>query len=668
MKTLNVFLVIIMTMVLLVSNVNVWAQTSHILNVPFFSQVDTLWSGYILGPGPYTIGSDGCTMTSATMTIAAFGFDINPSTYNIWLQNNNGYTSQSGFIWSKIAEYTSNIVKDAGSGDTIKEELDRRYPVIAKTDHYPNTDHWFLIIGYQTNAQGVVTDYYINDPLNDSGVTISNYNLTGYHYLIAPVPGGYSDGWRDDGTSQIFLSKYNYMIDQGHNLGDPHDNQDENGNGGSKFVHDLNGMWIQDFFNLDNGYYHPHTAIIYYDDYWYTRQAHILKEGFWDYYMNHQGWETLGIPVEDEYPHGNTIRQTFWRLGGNYINDPNDWEKRYLEYDSNAPPDNNVYALDQNAQPMYIASATFEMNDRSLIDRSSGIYHSGFFVADFGQAVELIDQQEYDDFYAVVNQSTFPIDNFFMDGNMTVYVQENPDRPIADFSATPVVGEFPLVVQFYNQSNGSGYSYSSSWDFGDGGTSALDNPDHIYNTSGIYTTSLSVSNNYGSNTKIRNNHIIVLEQLVADFTADVVSGLPPLTVQFTEQSVGSFYPHSRFWDFGDGGNSTEVNPEHAYLEPGVYTVSLTISHVYGEDVEVKEGYITVILESPQSLNITYLNETGEIFLEWSEVLAANYYHVYGSPDGVNYSLLMLPDTCSCIIDAVLLEDSDKWFFYVTAVR
>ena len=53
---------------------------------------------------------------------------------------------------------------------------------------------------------------------------------------------------------------------------------------------------------------------------------------------------------------------------------------------------------------------------------------------------------------------------------------------IANFIATPNQGIEPLVVQFTNQSIGSGLSYQ--WNFGDNGTSTTENPHHIfYNSS-----------------------------------------------------------------------------------------------------------------------------------------------------------------------------------------
>jgi len=50
---------------------------------------------------------------------------------------------------------------------------------------------------------------------------------------------------------------------------------------------------------------------------------------------------------------------------------------------------------------------------------------------------------------------------------------------------------------------------SWQWDFGDGNTSQLQNPPHIYADNGRYTVSLTVTNAYGQGQIIRSNYIVV---------------------------------------------------------------------------------------------------------------------------------------------------------------
>ncbi len=62
--------------------------------------------------------------------------------------------------------------------------------------------------------------------------------------------------------------------------------------------------------------------------------------------------------------------------------------------------------------------------------------------------------------------------------------------PTADFTGTPVSGDANLSVQFTDTSVGA---INWLWDFGDGGTSTLQNPLHTYTVAGSYTVVLYIS-------------------------------------------------------------------------------------------------------------------------------------------------------------------------------
>ena len=77
---------------------------------------------------------------------------------------------------------------------------------------------------------------------------------------------------------------------------------------------------------------------------------------------------------------------------------------------------------------------------------------------------------------------------------------------------------------------------------------------------------------------------------VAAFSGTPLVGGAPLLVAFTDQSAGAT---SFLWDFGDGGTSTERNPQHLYTAEGSYTVSLLATNPVGSDSEVRTGYVNV---------------------------------------------------------------------------
>jgi PKD repeat protein len=72
-----------------------------------------------------------------------------------------------------------------------------------------------------------------------------------------------------------------------------------------------------------------------------------------------------------------------------------------------------------------------------------------------------------------------------------VSCQKDKEQPKASFSVEDDEVFVGQTVKFTNEStNASSYS----WDFGDGSTSALENPTHVFNEAGTFTVTLSVEN------------------------------------------------------------------------------------------------------------------------------------------------------------------------------
>ena len=177
-----------------------------------------------------------------------------------------------------------------------------------------------------------------------------------------------------------------------------------------------------------------------------------------------------------------------------------------------------------------------------------------------------------------------------------------PHPPAAIFRGEPISGGAPLAVKFDDKSTRTISSWT--WDFGDGGTSEVQSPLHIYKEAGNYTVTLIVDGPDGSDTETVEDYIQVVE---VDFSADYVSGYYPLDIQFNDQSKGDI--SSWAWHFGDGGMSEEQNPSHTYQDVGVYEVSLTVTGQSGAIArEVKKAYIQV-LEAPPVANFFGHEET-----------------------------------------------------------
>jgi PKD repeat protein len=165
--------------------------------------------------------------------------------------------------------------------------------------------------------------------------------------------------------------------------------------------------------------------------------------------------------------------------------------------------------------------------------------------------------------------------------------------PAAGFGAYPQSGPAPLPVRFLDYTPDA---KAWSWDFGDGETSAEQNPTHVYTRIGWYSVTLTATTWSGeTRTKTAYQFIRVTEAPtpsptpLANFSANATAGPAPLAIAFSD--VSSPAPYHRWWQFGDGGTSTDANPVHVYTTPGTRTVNLTVWTAIGQ--ATKTGIITV---------------------------------------------------------------------------
>jgi gliding motility-associated-like protein len=153
-------------------------------------------------------------------------------------------------------------------------------------------------------------------------------------------------------------------------------------------------------------------------------------------------------------------------------------------------------------------------------------------------------------------------------------------QPQANFTATPVSGCSPIVVNFTDQSTGNPTQWR--WDLGNGVISFLQNPSATYFNPGTYNVKLVATNASGSDSIIKNQYITVYANPVVNFSASDSIGCFPLSVQFTSLALaGSGTITNYNWDFGDGAASTLANPSHTYSSAGIFTVTLSVTNSFG---------------------------------------------------------------------------------------
>lgn len=144
------------------------------------------------------------------------------------------------------------------------------------------------------------------------------------------------------------------------------------------------------------------------------------------------------------------------------------------------------------------------------------------------------------------------------------------NAPSAAFSYSAACAN--QAVSFVDNSTPSASITTFSWDFGDGGTSISQNPSYTYTTGGTYTVTFVVTNNIGCTDTLK-QAVPVYIAPVANFTyMNVCVGLTGTFTDLTTVSSGSISTWA--WSFGDGGTSTNQNPQYTYTASGIYTVNL----------------------------------------------------------------------------------------------
>lgn len=160
------------------------------------------------------------------------------------------------------------------------------------------------------------------------------------------------------------------------------------------------------------------------------------------------------------------------------------------------------------------------------------------------------------------------------------YFLYNHPTPNANFNTGSSTNNCGLTINFNNTSSmSSGTITTYNWDFGDGSTSSLENPNHTYSNPGTYSVTLIVGSPHGCYDTTMNVITVNLQpSVVFNFNNDCQFA----PVSFTENSnIQQGVINQWNWTFGDGSSSANQNPTHSYASSGTYTVGLTITSNFG---------------------------------------------------------------------------------------
>jgi len=137
-------------------------------------------------------------------------------------------------------------------------------------------------------------------------------------------------------------------------------------------------------------------------------------------------------------------------------------------------------------------------------------------------------------------------------------------------------------ANFFDTSNTGGRQIIQwSWNFGDAGTSAIQNPSHTYAAPGSYFATLSVITDIGCISDIATKNVVLTQLPVANFSTNLPS-CAGNAITFSDLSTvsGGSTITKWYWDFGDGSPAviaTSNSPQiHTYANAGSYNATLKV--------------------------------------------------------------------------------------------
>lgn len=177
--------------------------------------------------------------------------------------------------------------------------------------------------------------------------------------------------------------------------------------------------------------------------------------------------------------------------------------------------------------------------------------------------------------------------------------------PVADFSVNNSCQNQPTVfsnLSTFTITQGDAIQFYQ-WSFGDGkdtltgpGTTTVG---HTYTQTASYSAILTLTTTAGCVSDPKILPINIFPQPEAEFgiTNNPNVVLEPVYFSDFTTPVGNI--NYWFWEFGDGSSSTFSAPVHTYLDPGVYSITLTVTDAQGcRDVLVKDLDVTMLPQLP----------------------------------------------------------------------
>jgi PKD repeat protein len=156
------------------------------------------------------------------------------------------------------------------------------------------------------------------------------------------------------------------------------------------------------------------------------------------------------------------------------------------------------------------------------------------------------------------------------------------NAPVVNLTASPLPAAEGEDIDFDCGITGGDEPLTVVLDFGDGTTTTTPTATHSYAVEGVYTAACTVVDVDGDIGFDDLTVTITDNEPVVNLVVNTTSGLEPLSVEYNCTVGAGNEPFSYLVDFGDGTTSSSATGTHDYPNPGVYSMTCTVTDADGD--------------------------------------------------------------------------------------
>jgi gliding motility-associated-like protein len=178
------------------------------------------------------------------------------------------------------------------------------------------------------------------------------------------------------------------------------------------------------------------------------------------------------------------------------------------------------------------------------------------------------------------------------------------DPPVAKFGYA-VPGCVGRSITFADSSTSANQAIVKwTWKFGDNTPDVVATSGapqvHTYAVAGSYTVTLLVENASGCKSVQSSKLVTIAANPVVDFAIGTAC-LPNAAIQFTDRTTvaGNATSFTYQWSFGDGGVSSQKDPQHTYMAAGPFNAKLVVTAASG-CIDSASKPVTTIYQQPSA--------------------------------------------------------------------